>query len=128
MSLLYEKVVQEDLNVGTSTTTVTNPGGGTLTGTQIGIHSFAQGQIAHTKAWAPSTITTLSYKDEDVSVPGAVVGDFVLASFTTMLTNALMISAHVSAADTVKVVLFNPTSGSLDAGTGTLYVLVFKSR
>ena len=28
MSLVYEKVVQEDLNVGTTTVSVTNPSGG----------------------------------------------------------------------------------------------------
>ncbi len=47
MSLLYEKLVQEDLNIGTSAAiTVTSPAGGSLTGTQIGIHTVAVGQTA----------------------------------------------------------------------------------
>lgn len=128
MSLLWEKVVQEDLNVGTSTVKVTNPGGGLLVSTQIGVHSVAVGQVAWTQTWAPGTILTLSYAETDVTVPGAAVGDFVLASLTTMLTNDLMLSGHVSAADTVHVILFNPTSGSLAPSSGTLAVLVAKSR
>jgi len=129
MSLVYEKVVQEDLNVGTSTgIDVTNPAGGTLSGTQIGIHSVAVGQVSYTETWDPGSITTLSYETEDVVVPGAAVGDFVMVSLSTMLTNAMMITGHVSAADTVTVVLFNPTTGSINVGSGTLAVLVFKAR
>lgn len=128
MSLLYEKVVQEDLNVGITTVTVTNPTGGSLTGTQIGIHSVAVGQVAWTEAWDPGSIAAAGYEAEDVTVPGAAVGDFVMASLTTMVTNDMMLTAHVSAADTVKVILFNPTAGAIDLGSGTLAVIVFKAR
>ena len=129
MSLAYEKVVQEDLNVGTSAAvTVTNPGGGTLTGTQVGIHSIAVGQISQTATWNPASIAAGSYEAKDVTVPGAAVGDFVLAKLSTIVTNAMMISGHVSAADTVKVILFNPTAGALNLASGTLGVLVFKAR
>lgn len=128
MSLLYEKVVQEDLNVGITTVSVTNPTGGSMTGTLIGIHSVAVGQVAWTETWNPGAIAAAGYEAEDVTVPGAAVGDFVMASLTTMVTNDMMLTAHVSAADTVKVVLFNPTSGSIDLGSGTLAVIVFKAR
>lgn len=128
MSLLYEKIVQEDLDVGTSTVTVTNPTGGSLTGTQIGIHSVAVGQVAWTETFDAGSIAAAGYEAEDVTVPGAAVGDFVMASLTTMGTNDMMLTAHVSAADTVKVVLFNPTSGAIDLGSGTLAVIVFKAR
>lgn len=128
MSLLYEKVVQEDLNVGITTVSVTNPTGGSMTGTLIGIHSVAVGQVAWTETWNPGAIAAAGYEAEDVTVPGAAVGDFVMASLTTMVTNDMMLTAHVSAADTVKVILFNPTAGSIDLGSGTLAVIVFKAR
>jgi hypothetical protein len=129
MSLLYERVVQEDLNVGTSAAvTVTNPGGGTLTGTQIGIHSVAVGQVSWSETWNPSSIAAAGYESEDITVSGAAVGDFVMVSLSTMVTNDMMISGHVSAADTVKVILFNPTTGAINLDEGTLSVLVFKSR
>jgi len=128
MSLLYERVVQEDLNVGTSTASVSTPDGGSLTGTQIGIHSLAVGQISQTELWNPASIAAGSYESEDVVVPGAAVGDYVLAKLSTMGTDDLMISGHVSVADTVRVVLFNPTAGAVNVAEGTLGVLVFKSR
>lgn len=129
MSLLYEKIVQEDLNLGTDEDVeVTNPGGGTLSGTQIGIHSFAVGLLATTDTWNPGSITAGSYEDVDVTVAGAEVNDFVMVSLSSMLTNAMMISGHVSAADTVTVVLFNPTASPVNLLSGTLNVLVFKSR
>ena len=40
MSIPIEKAVGEDLNLGFGSVTVTNPAGGTLTGSKIGIHSF----------------------------------------------------------------------------------------
>lgn len=129
MSLLYEKVVQEDLNTGTATdVSVSAPAGGTLTGTQVGIHSFSVGQISWTELWNPASIAAGGYESEDVTVPGAAIGDFVIAKLSTMLTNDMMLSAHVSATDTVRVVLFNPTVGAINLDEGTLGVLVFKSR
>lgn len=129
MSLLYEKIVQEDLNVGTSAAvTVTNPGGGSLTGTQVGIHSFAVGQVSWTETFDAGSVAAGSYEAEDITVPGAAVGDFVLCTLSSIVTNDMMISGHVSAADTVKCILFNPTAGAIDLGSGTLGVLVFKSR
>jgi len=129
MALYYEKVVQEDLNVGTAADVeVTNPAGGVLTGTQIGLHSFAVGQIAYSETWDAGSIAAAGYESEDLTVPGAAVGDYVMVSLNTMLTNDMMISGHVSAADTVKCILFNPTAGAINVAEGTLSVLVFKSR
>lgn len=129
MSLLFEKVVQEDLNVGTSSgVSVTAPSGGTLTGTQIGVHSFSVGQVAWTATWNPSAIAAAGYESTNVTVPGAAVGDFVMVSLDAIVTNDMIISGHVSAADNVRVVLFNPTAGSINLSSGTLSVLVFKAR
>jgi hypothetical protein len=129
MSLLYEKLVQEDLNIGTSAAiTVTSPAGGSLTGTQIGIHTVAVGQTAWTETFDAGSIAAGSYEAEEVTVPGAAVGDFVLVSLSSIGTEDLMISGNVSAADTVQCILFNPTGSAVNLGSGTLSVLVFKSR
>lgn len=129
MSLIYELAVQEDLNVGVdSDVEVTNPDGGILLGTQIGIHSVAVGQTAWSVTWNPASIAAGSYEAVSVTVPSAEVNDFVVASLDTMLTNSMQLTAHVSADDTVKVVLFNPTAGAINLASGTLQLLVFKSR
>jgi succinyl-CoA synthetase alpha subunit len=128
MSLLYEKVVQEDLNLGPAgSVTVTNPGGGSLTGTQISIYSFAVGQTIFTTTWNPASIASAGYETKDISVPGAAVNDFVMVVLDSMLTNSMILTAHVSAADTVTAVLYNPTVGAINVGSGTLGVVVFKS-
>lgn len=128
MALVYEKAIEQDLNIGVGTASVTSPGGGSLSGYQIGIHSLAVGQISATATWAPGAITAGSYSSTTITVTGAAVGDFALAEHDKMLTNALMISAHVSAVNTVTVLIFNPTTASITPASGTLRALVFASR
>lgn len=40
MAVPYERIVEEDLNIGSGTVDVSMPAGGTATGTQIGLHTF----------------------------------------------------------------------------------------
>jgi hypothetical protein len=61
-----------------------------------------------------------------VDVPGAVVGDVCVASFDQIAAKDFLISAHVSAADTVRVVLMNKEATTVNFPPGTLRVKVFK--
>lgn len=127
MAQKYEKLVQEDLNVGTGMTWIKAPGGGELRSTQIGLHSVARAQKKYTASWSPGSIAAGSKASTTVTVPDALSYDLVLASYDKMLTKDLMLSAHVSADDTVTCVLRNPTTSAIDAGTsGTVSVLVFE--
>jgi hypothetical protein len=129
MGLIYDLAVQEDLNIGTEfPVEVTNPDGGVLYGTQIGIHTVAVGQTAYATTWNPSAIAALDYEALSIAVPGAAIGDFVDVSLSSILTNDMQLTGHVSAADTVRVILFNPTSGSINLASGDLTVLVYKAR
>jgi hypothetical protein len=123
----YERLVQEDLNVGTSITSKRNPGGGTLAATQVGLHTFGVGQAATTATWAPGVVANGSQVSTTVTVPGAAVGDFVLVSHDKILTSALILSAHVSASDTVTVVIANLSGAVPTVASGALKVLVLKS-
>lgn len=125
MSQRYEQLVQEDLNVGTAMTFVGAPGGGELRATQVGLHSVARGQKAYEAAWTPGAILTTGKASTTVTVPDAAAGDLVLASHDGMLTSDLRITGHVSAADTVTVVMHNPTGATVTVGAGTASVLVF---
>ena len=40
--------------------------------------------------------------------------------------NDVLVSAHVQASDTVRVVIHNKTGGDLNIASGTVYVTVFK--
>jgi hypothetical protein len=125
--LKYEKVVEEDLNVGTSMVWVTAPNGGALRATQVGIHSVALGQKRYTATWAPGSIAASGSATTTVTVPNAEAGDFVMASHDQILTSDLRILANVQAADTVQVVIHNPTSAAVTVASGTVAVIVFES-
>lgn len=123
----YELLCQEDLDVGVDTTTKRNPGGGTLAATQVGIHTFAEGQAKATTTWDPASISAGSKVSTTVTVSGAALGDFAIASFSLDIQELTM-TANVSAANTVEVVLANLTGSAVNLASGTLSVLVFKSR
>ena len=126
MAITIEKLVTEDLNTATGTVTVTNPTGGTLSGTQIGLHSFAVGQVKATATWNPSSIAVGGFESKDITVSGAALGDFAIASFSLDVSD-LVVSAQVTATNTVTVTLANLTSAAVDLASGTVAVLVFKS-
>lgn len=60
-----------------------------------------------------------------VTVTGAAVGDFALASLSTG-TGGLTVTAYVSAANTVTVILFNGSGADVNLASATLRVKVFK--
>jgi purine nucleoside permease len=74
----------------------------------------------------PPSLATSTMATTTVTVTGAALGDYVQAwSFTQDLAG-ILVSAYVSAADTVTVVLRNSTAGTLDIAEGTLRVVVEK--
>jgi hypothetical protein len=123
----YETLGGEDINVGVDTFVSRNPGGGTLTSTQVGIHTFAVGQLKATATWNPASVSAGQSVTTTVTVTGASLGDFTMASFSLSLAG-LVLNSYVSAANTVTAVLSNPTSAAIDLASGTLAVLVLKSR
>ena len=123
----YDRLCQEDLDTGVDVTSKRNPGGGTLTATQVGIHTFAIGQVRYSATWDPGSVASGGYVAVSMTVTGAELGDFTLASFSLNITN-LNLSSYVSAAKTVTVVLSNLTGTAVDLEEGTLHVLVFKAR
>lgn len=124
----YEKLVQEDIDVGTGTSVVRNPGGGSLVGTQVGRHTFAVGQALTSASWTPGTIANGAKASTTVTVSGAALGDFAQGSFSLSLQGC-QLTAEVSATNTVTVVVSNLTGASVALTTaGTVRVLVDKSR
>lgn len=75
---------------------------------------------------APSLNTITQDATQTVTVPGADFGDFVQVSFGAS-TLGLTISGYVSAANTVTLVIFNGTSGTVNLGNQTYRIRVHKS-
>lgn len=131
MALVFETLAAEDLDLGTGLVTKTNPGGGTITGTQLNVSALGltgAGNRAVTATWDPGSVSPALSVTTTVTVAGAAIGDYVLASLTTIVGNSLQLSAHIDSANTVRVVLSNPTSAAIDPASGTLRVLVLRGR
>lgn len=78
------------------------------------------------KTWDPGNIINGAQGSTTVTVTGAALGDTASACFSLDL-QALGITAYVSAANTVTVVLQNNTGGAIDLGSGTLKAKVTRN-
>lgn len=130
MSRIYERILGQDLNLGTGTATVQNPGGGTLNGHQISLSTFGiDGAAGSATAvvWDPPLLPAFQTTSNTVTVPGAGLGDLVAVTFSLSL-QGMVLSGYVSAANTVVVLLTNATALPVDLASGTLKVLVARLR
>jgi hypothetical protein len=74
-------------------------------------------------AWTPGTISNGASASTTLTVTGVVPGWIALASFSLSIGN-MSISAAVTTANTVTVVISNNTGGSVTLGAGTVRALV----
>lgn len=77
------------------------------------------------KTYDPPSLTTGTQTTTTVTLTGAVIGDYVHASFSNALTG-IILSASCDAADTATVVFLNMTGGTIDLASGTLKVRAWK--
>jgi hypothetical protein len=87
-------------------------------GNLLSIHGF-------TVVFDPASVATITTAEQDITVPGVLVGDIVLAFSKPTLTAGLGISnTRVKAKDTISVQFVNPTAGGVDAGSETYTVVI----
>ena len=91
------------------------------TGTNYGQSVTKFAVVETTKDWG--AIADGDEAAQEVSVTGAQLGDFAMASMSIDISD-LMLTAAVTTADTVTCVLANNTGGAVDLSSGTLYVMV----
>lgn len=103
-----------------------DPHPGYLTQTEGDARYLLQSNVLGGSAtYDPPNLADGTAANTTVTVSGAALGDFALASFSLSL-QGIAISAAVTAADTVTVVLSNQTGGALDISSGTLRARVWK--
>ncbi|MFL6845158.1 MAG: hypothetical protein ACJ8ER_09790 [Allosphingosinicella sp.] len=82
-------------------------------------------EIAGSAAYDPPSIAAGASTTTTITVTGAAVGDMAVAAFSGNV-HPIVISAYVSAANVVTVVLSNPSASAQDLGSGTLFAKVTK--
>ena len=75
-------------------------------------------------AWNAASIADGDEEAKEVTVTGAVLGDFVDSSLSIDITDLALVAA-VTAANTVTATLLNNTGGAINLGAATLYVRVY---
>ena len=75
--------------------------------------------------WDPSSIAAGAEEAKEVTVIGAVVGDYAVAAFSQDVSD-LTLDAQVTGTNIVTCVLANNTGGAIDLASGTIYARVFK--
>ncbi len=96
-----------------------------LTSLQPGSGATVSKFLVGTKASDPASVTGPNTTSDTVTVTGAAVGDYALATFANQ-TAAWTLTAYVSAPDTVTVV-YQLSTGTVNLASGTLNVLVIKA-
>lgn len=81
--------------------------------------------LSASDTWDPGSIADGNEEAKDVTVTGAALGDFAIASFSLDVAD-LVLDAQVTIANTVTCVLANNTGGAIDLSSGTIYVQVIK--
>ena len=75
--------------------------------------------------WDAGSIADGDEEAKDVTVTGAVLGDYAVASLSIDIAD-LVLDAQVTAANTVTCVLANNTGDAVDLAEATVYVRVLK--
>jgi hypothetical protein len=81
--------------------------------------TFYNGSVA----WDAGSIADGNEEAKEITVTGAALGDYVLSSFSIDITD-LVLTAAVTAANTVTCVLANNTGGAIDLAAATAFVQV----
>lgn len=85
-------------------------------------------EIVASVTYDPPSLAAGVAANTTVTATGAATGDTVEVSHSSVDTAATswILYGYVSAADTVRVIIFNATGGIVDLASGTLRVRVFK--
>lgn len=87
-------------------------------GIQVGSSTVVKAITAGTVAIDPGSIAATTKSEVSVTITGVAVGDHISMNPPTgMNDDILFVGAYVSAANTVKVMLYNTTAGAIDDGS-----------
>ena len=122
--IVLEKIVEQDLNLGTAQVDVTHPASGKQRGDQINIATFSNYAEL---VWAPGAVGPGSYITQIVPCVGAYPGDPVMVSFDGTLGHEhFTLAGRVVNRNEVLVTMINgDLINPLAVGSGALRVFDF---
>lgn len=80
--------------------------------------------LSGSATWDAASIADGDEEVKEVTVTGAALGDFAVASLSIDVADLALVAA-VTATDTVTCQLLNNTGGAIDLASATVYVRVF---
>lgn len=83
--------------------------------------------ISATTTWNPISLVNGAKDSITFTLTGAALGNPCFASLTTLTTDDFLISANVTAANSVQIVIQNVSGGTIDLGSGTARVIAFQA-
>lgn len=116
--------VEHNVTLNNSPTKVWLKGiGGAISG---GAYTEIGSILSGSATWDPPSIADGAIASVNITVTGAAVGDYAVASHSALGSVDALLVANVIAADSVRAILFNKNGAALDVASGTVRVLVFK--
>ena len=95
-------------------------------GPNIVTESTIRGQAIVSVSVTPSSVAAATAAEQDVTVTGVAVGDFVNVNPAATGNATAVGSCRVKSANTVAIQYINPTAGALTPGSGTYYFHVIR--
>lgn len=80
--------------------------------------------FAGTGVWDAASVATAAQTSNTITIPGVILGDAVIAVGCDASPGGFILSAAVTAADTVTVYLSNVSGGAIDLASTTFKVVV----
>ena len=91
------------------------------------INTVCDGVLKGTATWDPGSLSAAAQESKDFTVTGAALGDFAIAGAGIDVTD-IMVSAVVTATNTVTVTLNNATAGTIDLASSVWKIMVLKNN
>lgn len=123
-AIRYDPVIDVDLAIGVGGVTVSNPGGGQISGSRINVATFG---LRAQATFNPGAVAVNNVAVQQIACLGARIGYPCMVSFSGILghfNNTL--TAQVTVDDNVLITLINNDAGNpLTVGSGTARVFCF---
>lgn len=91
----------------------------------MGLNTSFSKLLKGSVTWDPASLVDGAGETKAVTVTGAAIGDYVAVA-PGVDVQEMLVSATVTAANTVEIRLQNETTGTIDLASSTWYVTVFK--